>query len=260
MVVKFIPLDRDTPHLFPPSIQDYLPNDHLARFVVNIVDRLDLSALTSSYSGKGSQPHHPALMVALLFYGYATGTFSSRKLEKATYDSIPYRFICANTHQDHDSICAFRQRFLKELERMFVEILVLAKELGTLQVGTVSLDGTKIKANASKHKALSWKYAQALEKQLREEVEELLRLAETADNSELPEELVIPEELKRREERLAAIARAKQEIAARAEARHVREQAAYEEKVAERKQREKSQEAGHPLPLKAARVRQIRST
>ena len=240
MAVKFIPLDRDTPHLFPPSIQDYLPNDHLARFVVDIVDRLDLSALTSSYSGKGSQPYHPALMVALLFYGYATGTFSSRKLEKATYDSIPYRFICANTHPDHDSICAFRQRFLKELERMFVEILVLAKELGTLQVGTVSLDGTKIKANASKHKALSWKYAQALEKQLREEVEELLRLAETADNSELPEELVIPEELKRREERLAAIARAKQEIAARAEARHVREQAAYEEKVAERKQREEA--------------------
>jgi len=177
-------------------------------------------------------------MVALLFYGYATGTFSSRKLEKATYDSIPYRFICANTHPDHDSICAFRKRFLKELERLFVEILVIAKELGTLKVGTVSLDGTKIKANASKHKALSWKYANALEKQLRQEVEELMRLAEAADNSELPEDLDIPEELKRREERLAAIDRAKQEIEVRARKRDEREQAEYEEKVAKRKSRE----------------------
>jgi transposase len=238
MAVKFIPIDRDTPHLFPPSVQDYLSDDHLARFVVDIVDQLDLSTLTSSYAGRGSQPYHPALMVALLFYGYATGTFSSRKLEKASYDSIPYRFICANTHPDHDSICAFRKRFLKELEELFVEILVLAKELGTLKVGTVSLDGTKIKANASKHKALSWKYAKALEKQLRQEVEDLMRLAEAADNSELPEELDIPEELKRREERLAAIKRAKQEIEARAEERHAREQAAYEEKVAKRKRRE----------------------
>ena len=127
----------------PPSIQDYLPEDHLARFVVDIVEQLDLSALTSSYSGRGSQPCHPALMVALLFYGYATGTFSSRKLEKATYDSIPYRFICANSHPDHDSICAFRQRFLKELQALFVQILVIARELGSLQMGTVSLDGTR---------------------------------------------------------------------------------------------------------------------
>ena len=238
MAVKFIPIDRDTPHLFPPSVQDYLPEDHLARFVVDIVDRLDLSALTSSYAGRGSQPYPPALMVALLFYGYATGTFSSRKLEKASYDSIAYRYICANTHPDHDSICAFRKRFLKALEGLFVEILVLAKELGSLKVGTVSLDGTKIKANASKHKALSWKYAKALEKQLREEVEELMRLAEAADNSELPEELDIPEELRRREARLAAIERAKQEIAARAEERHAEEQAAYEAKMARRKQRE----------------------
>lgn len=238
MAVKFIPLDRDTPHLFPPSVQDYLPDDHLARFVVDIVDRLDLSALTSSYTGRGSHPYHPALMVALLFYGYASGTFSSRKLEKASYDSIPYRFICANTHPDHDSICAFRKRFLKELEGLFVEILVLAKELGTLKVGTVSLDGTKIKANASRHKALSWKYAKALEKQLRQEVEELMRLAEAADNSELPEELGIPEEIKRREERLVAIERAKQKIEARAQDRDAREQAAYEKKVAKRKRRE----------------------
>ena len=201
--------------------------------------------MTSSYSGRGSQPYHPALMVALLFYGYATGTFSSRKLEKSTYDSIPYRFICANSHPDHDSICAFRQRFLKELQALFVQILVIARELGSLQMGTVSLDGTRIKANASKHKALSWKHANALEQQLKQEVEELIRLADTVDNSELPEALAIPEELKRREARLAAIARAKQEIADRAQARHVQEQAAYEEKLATRKQREEA--TGNPI-------------
>ena len=211
----------------------------MARFVVDVVDQLDLSALVRSYSGKGSQPYHPALMVALLFYGYATGTFSSRKLEKATYDSIPYRFICANTHPDHDSICAFRKRFLKELEGLFVEILVIAKELGTLKVGTVSLDGTKIKANASKHKALSWEYANRLEAQLKQEVEELMRLAEEADQCSRPEEMDIPEELKRREERLAAIARAKEEIQVRAQERFEREQAEFEAKQAKREAREK---------------------
>ena len=216
MATKFIPLDRDTPYLLPASVQDYLPEDHLARFVVDIVEQLDLRQLSAVYAGKGSRPYHPAMMLALLFYGYASGTFSSRKLEKATYDSIAYRYICANSHPDHDSINAFRKRFLKELKGLFVAILVIAKEMGTLKLGTVSLDGTKIKANASKHKALSWGYANKLEKQLQEEVEELMRLAEQADNSTLPEELDIPEELARREDRLAAIGRAKQEIALRA--------------------------------------------
>lgn len=238
MATQFIPLDRDTPYLLPASVQDYLPEDHLARFVVDIVEQLDLRQLSAVYAGKGSRPYHPAMMLALLFYGYASGTFSSRKLEKATYDSIAYRYICANSHPDHDSINAFRKRFLKELKGLFVAILVIAKEMGTLKLGTVSLDGTKIKANASKHKALSWGYANKLEKQLQEEVEELMRLAEQADNSTLPEELDIPEELARREDRLAAIGRAKQEIALRAQQRYEKDQAEYEEKLARRKEQE----------------------
>lgn len=238
MAIKFIPVDRDTPQLFPRSVQDYLPEDHLARFVVDIVEQLDLRHLAFVYTGKGSRPYHPAMMLALLFYGYATGTFSSRKLEKATFDSIPYHYICADTHPDHDSINAFRKRFLKELKGLFVEILVIAKEMGTLKLGTISLDGTKIKANASKHKALSWKYAQALEKQLNREVQQLMRLAEQADNSELPDELDIPLELERRESRLAAIQRAKQEIQARAQQRYEKEQAEYEAKRAKRQQYE----------------------
>ena len=238
MPVEFVTIDRDTPYLLPPSVQDYLPEDHLARFVVEMVDQLNLSALLGVYAGKGKKPYHPAMLVALLFYGYATGTFSSRKLEKATYDSIAYRYLCANTHPDHDTIASFRKRFLKELEGFFVEILLIGQAMGLVKLGTVSLDGTKIKANASKHKALSWAYANQLEAQLQTEVEELLRLAEEADNSRVPEEMDIPEELKRREERLVKIAQAKAEIQARAQARFEREQADYEEKMARRKAQE----------------------
>jgi transposase len=235
MAVEFITIDRDTPYLFPPSVQDYLPEDHLARFVAEMVDQLDMSALLGVYAGKGKKPYHPAMLVALLFYGYATGTFSSRKLEKATYDSIAYRYLCANSHPDHDTIASFRKRFLKELEGYFVEILLIGQAMGLVNLGTVSLDGTKIKANASKHKALSWSHANKLEVQLQAEVEELLRLAEEADNRSLPEEMDIPEELKRREERLAKISKAKAEIQARAQVRFEREQAEYEEKKARRK-------------------------
>ena len=106
MAVEFIPVDRDTPYIFPPSVQDYLPDDHLARFVVDIVEQLDLNHLSAVYSGRGSKPFHPAMLVALLFYGYSTGVFSSRKLEAATYDSIAFRYICANTNPDHDTIAS----------------------------------------------------------------------------------------------------------------------------------------------------------
>jgi len=239
MAVEFIPIDRDTPYIFPPSVQDYLPDDHLARFVVDIVEQLDLSHLSAVYSGRGSKPFHPAMLVALLFYGYSTGVFSSRKLEKATYDSIAFRYVCANTNPDHDTIASFRKRFLKELGALFVEILVVAEAMGLVKLGTISLDGTKIKANASKHKALSWEYANRLEAQLKQEVEELMRLAVEADQCSQPEEMDIPEELKRREERLAAIARAKEEIEKRAQERFEREQAAFEAKQAKREAREK---------------------
>ena len=238
MPVKFVTIDRDTPYLLPPSVQDYLPEDHLARFVVEMVDQLDMSTLLGVYAGKGKTPYHPAMLVALLFYGYATGTFSSRKLEKATYDSIAYRYLCANTHSDHDTIASFRKRFLKKLEAFFVELLLIGQAMGLVKLGTVSLDGTKIKANASKHKALSWAHANKLEAQLQAEVDALLCLAEEADKSVLPDEMNLPEELKRREERLARIAEAKTEIQARAQARFEREQAEYEEKMARRKVQE----------------------
>ena len=239
MPVEFILIDRDTPQLFPASVQDYLPEKHLARFVVEIVDQLDLKRLVGAYRGTGSAAYHPAMLVALLFYGYATGVFSSRKLAQATYDSIACRFICANSHPDHRTIADFRKRFLGELEALFVEILLIGQAMGLVKLGTVSLDGTKIKANASKHKALSWAHANRLEEQLKDEVAELMRLAAQADNQALPEQMDIPLELERREQRLEVIAAAKAEIAARAQERFEREQGEYEEKQAKREAHEK---------------------
>jgi len=234
---KFQTINRDTPYLLPPSIQDWLPEQHLARFIVDIVDQLDLSQLESCYGGGGKPPYHPALLLAMMFYGYATGVFSSRKLEQASYDSVAFRFITADSHPDHDTIATFRKRFLPELKDLFVQILVLARVMGLFQLGKVSLDGTKVKANASKHKAMSWGYANKLEEQLRREVQELLRRAEQAD-AEDEMELDIPDELVRREDRLVAIARAKEEIERRARERYEAEQAEYEEKLKRRQEKE----------------------
>jgi len=242
MSTKFIQCDRKTPFLLPPSIEDWLPDGHLARFVVEIVAQLNLRSLRESYAGRGSQPHSPAMLTALLFYGYATGVFSSRKLERSTYDSVAFRYIAANTHPDHDTIASFRRRFLKELSALFVQILMIARQMGVLKLGKVSLDGSKIKANASRHRALSYGHACKLEAQLKAEVAELLKKAEAADRSDLPDGLSIPEELGRREKRLAAIAAAKAEIERRASERHAREQAAYEEKISRRTKKE--QETG----------------
>jgi len=223
-------------------MDDWLPEEHLARFVVEIVGQLDLKTLKNTYAGRGSKAYHPEMLLALLFYGYATGIFSSRKLERATYDSVAFRYIAANDHPDHDTIATFRKRFLPDLSSLFTQILLMAHEMGVLKLGKVSLDGTKIKANASKHRALSWKHACKIEAQLKAEVEELLRQAEEADRNDIPDGMDIPDELARRKERLAAIAKAKKEIERRAAERYEKEQADYEKKLAERKAKE--QESG----------------
>jgi len=240
MSVRFRSVNRSTPYLLPPSIEEWLPESHLARFVADVVNQLDTGAIERSYSGRGSDPWHPKMLIALLFYGYATGVFSSRKLERATHDSVAFRYICANEHPDHDSIATFRRRFLPELEQLFVQILRVGSEMELLRLGNVSLDGTKMKANASKHKALSWKHACKLEEQFKAEVQALLRLASEADASELPDGFSIPEELAIREKRLAAIGKAKQKIEQRAAEREARERAGYEEKVTKREAKEKA--------------------
>jgi transposase len=240
MKSKFVEVDRETPYLLPPSLQDWLPEKHLVRFVVEIVEQLDLRSLKATYAGRGSQPYNPEMLVALLFYGYATGVFSSRKLERSTYDSVAFRFIAANCHPDHDTIATFRRRFLPQLNKLFAQILLIAHQMEVLKLGNVSLDGSKIKANASKHKALSYEYACKLEEQIKAEVAELLKKAEAADRADIPDGMNIPEELERREKRLSAIAAAKAEIEKRAAERHAREQAVYEKKVAERAKKEQA--------------------
>ena len=241
MAQPFRPLDRETPYLLPPSLQEWLPEHHLARFVAEVVAQLDLSRIEDAYAGRGSKAYHPALLTGLLFYGYATGVFSSRKLEAATYDSVAFRFLCANTHPDHDTIATFRRRFLSELEPLFLQILLIAREAGLLKLGAVSLDGTKVKANASKHKALSYDYASKLEAQLQAEIQELLRRAEEADRlHEAKEDVDLPAELARRQERLQVIREAKRKIEERARERHEADEAAYEEKMARRRAKEEA--------------------
>jgi transposase len=231
---NFRPVDRDTGFLMPPSVDEWLPEKHLARFVVEVIAGLDLRAMVGSYRGSGEASYHPTILLGILVYGYATGVFSSRKLERATYDSVAFRFVAANQHPDHDTIAAFRRRFLKPIETLFVQVLLLAREMGVLKMGTIALDGTKIHANASRHSALSYEHAGKIEAQLQAEVAALMAKADAADQDDVPDGLSIPDELARREQRLVEIAKARATIEARAKERQAREQAEYAAKMAAR--------------------------
>jgi transposase len=238
-VSNFRTINRDTNFLLPPSVDEWLPERHLARFVVEIIDGLDLRALVNAYRGSGSASYHPAMLLGLLVYGYSTKTFSSRAIERATHDSLAFRYIAGNEHPDHDTIATFRKRFLPQLGPLFVQVLKIAHDLGLLKLGTVALDGTKVHANASRHSALSYGHAKKIEKQLKREVKQLFRLAERADAQDIPDGMSIPQELARRESRLAAIAEAKAKIEARAAERLAREQAEHQSKLAARAEQEK---------------------
>src|SRR5271154_3260602 len=213
---NFRAIDRMTGYLLPPSVDDWLPEKHLARFIVEVIDGLDLGRMSGAYRGTGSASYHPRMLLGILVYGYATGVFSSRKLERATYDSVAFRFLAGNEHPDHDTLAAFRRRFLAEIEALFVQVLLLAGEMGVLKMGTVALDGTKIHANASRHSALSYEHAGKIEAQLKAEVADLMTKAEAADAADIPDGMSIPDELARREERLRKLAEAPGESAGRA--------------------------------------------
>jgi transposase len=228
---NFRQVDRDTGFLLPPSVDEWLPERHLARFVVEVIERLDLAAMVGAYRGSGSASYHPSVLLGLLVYGYATGVFSSRQLERATYDAVAFRFIAANDHPDHDTIATFRRRFLAEIKGLFVQVLMLAREAGVLKLGTVALDGTKVHAHASRHSALSYEHARRIEAQLKTEVAELMALAEAADQADVPDGMSVPEELARRADRLARIAVAKATIEARAKERYAREQAEHQAQI-----------------------------
>jgi transposase len=216
-----------------------LPSNHLARFVVDVIGQLDLSSIYARYAPVGGEAIAPEILLGLLFYGYATGVFSSRKIEKGTHESIPMRFIAGGLHPDHDTIANFRKTFLAEIQELFVQVLLLAQTAGVLKMGNISLDGSKIHADAAKSQAVSYKRLGELEARLRQEVHELIMLGEQADQGDLvlPEGLVIRDEIMLRQERLENLAKARAVLEARAQERYAAEQADYEAKLRQREQR-----------------------
>ena len=237
MTRKFKTADYEKTLDLQISLRDVLPPDHLARFIVDVIAQLDLRAIYSQYSDQGAPPYAPEVLLGLLFYGYATGVFSSRKIEQATYEVIPFRYIAGDMHPDHATIAHFRKENLAELKELFVQILLIAQEMGYLQVGNVSLDGSKIHADASKSKAVSYKRLLALEAYLQTEVNELFALAEAADGGQLPDNMDIQDEIERRQQHLARLAEAKKVLQARAQARYEAEQAEYEAKMRAREEK-----------------------
>jgi len=236
---RFVNLDRDTPLLLPPNLRDWVPADHLAHFVVDAVEALDLRQVRVNERGTGDEQYPPSMMLGLLIYSYATGTFGSRRIEQSTHDNVAVRLITADTHPDHDTLCPFRRQNKALLSESFVKVLQLAQELKLAKLGqiTVSVDGTKVLANASKHAAVSYQRAGEMIQQLELEVQQLLEKAEQADATPLADGLSIPGEIVRRQERQAALAKARAEIEARAQARYAVELAEHQKQVAERQAR-----------------------
>lgn len=242
MASKFVSIDHDSPLLLPPDLRDWLPPGHMVHFIMDAVDALDLSAARVNERGTGSAQYPPSMMLGLLIYCYATGTFSSRRIETLSYENVAVRYLCADTHPDHDSICKFRRENKELLSSAFHQVLELAANARVLQVGelTVAVDGTKLLANASKHSAMSHAH---LEKQMmlaEEQIAELLAKAEDADSTPLQDGLSIPEEIKRREDRLAKLKEAKKVMEERARERFEQETAEHEQKLAQREAKEKS--------------------
>jgi transposase len=243
----YLSYDPEQKLLLPPDLRDWLPEGHLALFISDMVDELDLSAIVGSYEsgdGRGRPPYHPLMMVKLLVYGYCIGKVSSRKLEQATHEDVAFRVLACNQHPDHDSIAEFRKRHLGELAGLFVQVLKLCERAGLVKLGHVAIDGSKLRANASKHKAMSYQRMCEKEQQLVAEVKRLLKEAEEVDAAEdkrygkgvRSDEL--PAELARRESRLRKIREAKASLEAEAKEQAKAAAAAVEAKLAERKQRE----------------------
>ena len=219
------------------TIAECLPPDHLARFIVSVIAVLDLSTIYAQYAPRGGEPYAPEVLLGLLLYGYVSGVFSSRQIERATYESIPFRYIAGGWHPDHDTIANFRKTFLAQMADLFVQVLLVAKEADVLQLGRISLDGSKVHADASKSKAVSYKRLLELERLLQQEVAELLALSAQAEAGTLPGTMDVQEELVLRHTRLANLAQAKKVLELRAEERYQAEKAEYEAKIQAREAR-----------------------
>jgi transposase len=234
---KFRHADYEATEKSQIRLGEALPEEHLARFIVSVVALLELNEIYAGYSDRGGMPYAPEVLLGLLLYGYATGTFSSRKIERGTHEAIPFRYIAGNMHPDHDTINQFRKENLEPLKGLFMQVLMLAYVMGYVKLGNISIDGSKIHADASKSKAVSYGHIPQMEKRLQQEIDELFAMAEKADD-ELPDDFEIDHELGRRRQKLASLAQAKAILDERARQRHAEEQAEYERKVAERQAKE----------------------
>ena len=235
---NFVQADRSQPFLLPPDLRDWLPENDLAHFVLEAVERVPMERFKVNVRGTGSAQYHPQMMLALLIYCYANGIFSSRRIEQATYRDIGVRFIAANSHPDHDTICAFRRQNLAAISESFLQVLLLAKELKLLKVGKVSVDGTKMKANASKRRNIRYDRAQELREQLQGEISGLLDKAEQSDAEAESDPQQLPEALASREKLKAQLEAACERLERQSKARAALEQAEYQRKVAAREQRQ----------------------
>ena len=269
---KFVDCERDQVFLLPPDLRDWIPEDDLAHFVIEAVERVEMSAFKVNHRGTGSAQYHPRMMLALLIYCYANGIFSSRRIERATHRDIGVRFVAANVHPDHDTIATFRRENLAAFAESFLQVLLLAKELRLVKVGLVSVDGSKFEASASKHRSVTYERAGELIDQLKLEIAELMERAEAADGGADDDPQALPKEIARREAstrprwRRARSARAgprastrsrpmrdrldaaRRRLETQAKARAAAERAEYEAKVAAREKRQGRAKGKHPKP------------
>lgn len=245
---KFVQSDPNQPLLLPVDLRDWVPADDISHFILAAVERVPMEKFRVNARGTGSAQYHPRMMLALLVYCYANGVFGSRRIERASYRDLGARYICADCHPDHDTICKFRRENEAAFAEAFLQVLLMAKELKLLQVGLVSVDGTKLDAQASKHRSIRYDRANALRDQLRADIEELLLQAEQADQGAMDNGQSLPEALARRTKLHAQLDAACERLESEARARAERERPAYEAKVEAREQRQGRGKGKQPKP------------
>ena len=250
MAERFVNLDRETPLLLPPDMREWVPQDDMVHFVIEAVEGVDLSAFRTNWRGTGSKQYPPQMMLALLIYCYSHGIFGSRRIERASYRDVGVRYLSGDTHPDHDTICKFRRENLEAFGTAFLHVLELAREMGVLKVGTVSVDGTHIRANASKDKNVTYERAGELREALEGDIKELLEKAEQADLGKSDEGGKLPEEIARREALLEKMEAARERLEAEARRRAQSERAEYEKKLAAREKRQGRRKGPKPKPPK----------
>jgi transposase len=247
-MARFKNVDRDTPMLLPADMREWVPENDLVHFVLEAVEAVPLAEFKVNDRGSGSAEYPPRMMLALLIYSYANGLFASRRIERATYRDLAVRYLTGNTHPDHDTICAFRKKNFQAVSRAFLEVLKLAREMKVLKVGTISVDGTHLRANASKRRSIRYDRACKLEKQLELDIAELMRKAEQADSNKEEDNQRLPTDIAKREALLKRMQKARKRLEERAVQRAEVENEAHKEKLKKREKRRPSRRGPMPRP------------